>query len=209
MIKNSESKFLVTHVRTVSEISETGTNSGTLEVEIFPSGNGKNIGEIIGKSGTKSCRLDRELSGLPYVIKGIGTSLSDRIAWNLRGNVDSDGKFKVFLTGLSTTMVQFKLSGELFGEDLVKKLGLELGPEIFTKKVFKTLAKYKTDNPDFQHYIEKMVHFWDNFNHFFNGANLEIESLRLEILELKRENFLIKNEILEIRKKIGIKNPLD
>lgn len=189
------SKFLISRTKTVAEVTK--TLDSDLEIEILPNSNGENISEIIGKIGDKECKVGQEeLYGIPLVIDGTGASLSERVKCHLKGNLNPKGEFNLFLTGMCTTLVQFKISGKLFGDDLLKEVpGAKISPQIFSKAIFKKIAKHQTTNPELKVYISKMVNFWNNYHHFFHNRDIELEILRNEIIDLRRELDAIKKMI--------------
>lgn len=138
-----------------------------IDVEIYPDADKKNIARINGNYQSFQCMLDEgELERLPFKLQGTGGSLSDRMKFHLKGEVDRNGQFNLFVVGLATTMVQFKLWGKVFPG--VKCPAKEITPDVFREEIFRKLGRLKNSStPGLQEWVTGMTNFWDKWSGIF------------------------------------------
>lgn len=184
-------------ITTISDISETRDEHYEITIEISPTSTRKDIEKIMGKFGKHSCQLNKdELDKLVQHIKGMKGSLSDKINFHVKGSVNPKGQFQLFVTGLATTAVQFKLWGKVFPNEPIASW-----PFMMDNKIFKQLGKYKTDNLLLKNWISKMIGFWNGYSHMFDNEN---EDLKVEVRELRNQVLEMRREIGALRKEINI-----
>src|SRR6516162_7939648 len=131
-----EVQYLNTIDTPANTISATIEEKQEITIEISPTSNKKDIERIVGQFAGHNCQLNKEeVDRLVDYIKGIKGNLTDKVSFHVKGSVDPKGQFQVFVTGLATTMVQFKLMGEVFpGESL------PFTPNMMDERTFRKLA---------------------------------------------------------------------
>lgn len=141
-----------------------------IEVEIIPHSGGKNIAQINGSYEGHKCTLDRsDLHGLALQLKGTGGTLTERVSLHLNGKQDKKGEFNMFLTCMCTTLVQFRLWGEVFPdvETPIEKVSADvLRDEVFSK--LKAPEYSKSKNKALSEWVSGINSFWDRWHKWFN-----------------------------------------
>ena len=195
--------------------SEGASSPNEIDIEVYPGKDQTNIARINGSYQGFQCMVDQdELHGLPMRLAGIGGNLADKLSFHLKGQVDKKGKFNVFVTGLATTMVQFKLWGNLFPG--VERPVDNINPEIFRDEVFRRLKRYqKSDVPGLREWVTGMTTFWDKWHGVFqldlqtdlirrlndlrNDFQDQIDKQQEQIIALRKENIDLRQETSDLR----------
>lgn len=145
-----------------------------IDIDIFPSSNQKNIAQISGRYQGYEELVDRdELHGLPLRLHGAGSSLAEKMSFQLKGEVDKKGKFNLFLTGLATTVIKLKLTSKVF--PTVEAPIDNFSPEVLCDEVFRKIGQNYTSGcdkngkqvPGLQQWCAGLWQFWERYGSIF------------------------------------------
>ena len=183
-----------------------------IEVSVVPTEDGHEIQAVRGRMGNLKVDLDStELAALPFLIKGASGSLAEKIKFRSNGHTNKEGEVEVFLTGLTTTLVQFKLMGRVFP----KTSDLKLTTESLNYSTLKRLAKIAKHDHRMQSWLSEILKFWNNYkfmlsvdssldltNSMIDLLRQENKRIKQELLALKEEQTLLRSEIFSLKEAV-------
>jgi len=166
-----------------------------IEVSVVPTEDGHEIQAVRGRMGNLKVDLDStELAALPFLIKGASGSLAEKIKFRINGHTNKEGEVEVFLTGLTTTLVQFKLMGRVFP----KTSDLKLTTESLNYSTLKRLAKIAKHDHRMQSWLSEILKFWNNYKFMLSvDSSLDLTNSMIDLL--RQENKRIKQELLAVK----------
>lgn len=144
-----------------------------IDIDIFPSSNQKNIAQINGRYQGYQELVDRdELHGLPLRLHGAGSSLAEKMSFQLKGQTDKKGKFNLFLTGLATTVIKLKLTSKVF--PTIEAPIDNFSPEVLCDEVFRKIGQNTSGKdkngkivPGLQQWCAGLWQFWERYGSIF------------------------------------------
>lgn len=185
-------------------------NDLTLDVAYYTSSDGNNLNQInatvdlypsssLSQNGKPLKRLECKIIGdelyhLPLAIKGIEASLVDRAKYKIKTRNRGDN-VDVFITGLTSVVVQFKLWGQLFKDSPCPIDSIK--PEMFSAAVFAEIEKQAKRSQMMNKWTEPMLNFWNKWGFMFEqecSCADRVSKLETDVHILKQQT----TQLLEI-----------